>query len=670
MQSKSAVLIVEGVVTKRKCITERYKEFYPNRGVSKVIIQTQKQIMLSLMLGILFCGQSMSAQLVLQEARQDWRKTTSEIREADIKIYLERLASPEMQGRATGTPGEKLATDYVAELFREMNLLPAGEKETFFQPFEFTAGVDLGSNNSLTALWEGQKTRNYELHKDWRPLAFSGNGAMNSAELVFAGYGLSAPADEKHPAYDSYQGLDVKEKWVLIFRYIPENVSQEKRQHFQRFASLAYKAAAARSQGARGIVVVSGPNSKVKEQLVKLQFEGSPVSSSLGALSITDSLAEEWLSAEGKNLKALQDELDSGRVVAGLPIKKVRLEAQVDIKKVKQWGRNVVGRLSAGGPSLPGMVLLGAHLDHLGRGEGNNSLARPEEKGQIHFGADDNASGVAGLLELAQYFTSLKKTHPAELKRDLVFAAWSGEELGLLGSNHFATTFGGGVERPQLTPDIMAYVNLDMIGRLDQKLIIQGIGSSNSWKKLVESRNGDLQIPLTLQNDSYLPTDATSFYLKQVPILSLFTGAHEDYHTPRDTPDRINLAGEVRIVRLVAGIMESLETSSQALDYQEMKKPENLQARAGMRIYLGTIPDFSKPDVVGVPLAGASKGGPADKAGVQKGDIVIELAGKKIENIYDYTHAMGLLKIGEPALLVVQRGSEKIQLSIVPGTRE
>jgi S1-C subfamily serine protease len=173
-----------------------------------------------------------------------------------------------------------------------------------------------------------------------------------------------------------------------------------------------------------------------------------------------------------------------------------------------------------------------------------------------------------------------------------------------------------------------------------------------------------------LQNESYLPTDATAFYLKGVPILSAFTGAHADYHTPRDTADKINFPEMARITQLFARIMEGLEAVEQTPDYQEMKKPENLQARAGMRIYLGTIPDFSRPDTKGVALAGAAKGGPADKAGIQKGDIIVELAGKKIENIYDYTYAMGLLKIGEPTPVVVQRGTEQVKLTIVPAARE
>ena len=587
-----------------------------------------------------------------------------------MKIFLNRLASAPMEGRATGTPGEQRATEYAAELFRQMKLIPAGDKGSYFQPFEFIAGVSLGAKNSLAVVLDEQTTGKCILHQEWRPLAFSGTGPITRSGVVFAGYGIGAPADEKLEAYDSYQGLDVKDKWVLVFRYVPENVSAERRQHLLRFAGLPFKAAAARNHGARGIVVVSGPNSRVKDQLVKLQFEGSPAASSLGALTIVDSLAEEWLKTEGKDLKSLQDALDNGQSVPGFPLKKVMLETQLDIEKVKRWGRNVLGRLSAGNHPLPGMIVLGAHIDHLGRGEGNNSLARAEEKGQIHFGADDNASGTAALLELAQYFSSRIKDHPGEFRRDLLFAVWSGEELGLLGSSHFAQTYGGSPERQKLTPDIISYLNLDMVGRLDQKLVLQGIGSSSGWKSLVESKNATLQIPLSLQNESYLPTDATAFYLKGVPILSAFTGAHADYHTPRDTPDRINFPEMNRITRLFAGIMEGLEAASEAPDYQEMKKPENLRARAGMRIYLGTIPDFSKPDTKGVALAGAAKGGPADKAGIQKGDIIIELAGKKIENIYDYTYAMGLLKIGEPTTVVVQRGAEQVKLTIVPAARE
>ncbi|MGE0684007.1 MAG: M28 family peptidase, partial [Candidatus Binatia bacterium] len=246
-----------------------------------------------------------------------------------------------------------------------------------------------------------------------------------------------------------------------------------------------------------------------------------------------------------------------------------------------------------------------------------------------------------------------------------------GEEMGLLGSSYFARTFANQPTEPaSLRPEIVAYLNMDMIGRLEKNLIVQGIGSSSQWLAALERFNAPIGLPITVQNDSYLPTDATSFYLKEVPILNAFTGAHVDYHTPRDTADKINYAGAEKITRLFAAIAGSLATDANAPDYQRMAKPTMAVGRVGIRAYLGTIPDYAQTDVAGVKLSGVANGGPAEQAGVQGRDVVIELAGKKIENIYDYTYALDGLKIGSPVEMVVLRGERRVTMTVTPGARE
>jgi hypothetical protein len=280
-------------------------------------------------------------------------------------------------------------------------------------------------------------------------------------------------------------------------------------------------------------------------------------------------------------------------------------------------------------------------------------------------------------LEIAQYLVELKAQGKLPLKHDLLFAAWSGEEMGLLGSSYFTRTFGGRAtdggrttEPTLLRPALAAYVNMDMIGRLDKNVIVQGVGSSAVWLGLIERFNAPIGLPVVTQHDSYLPTDATSFYLKEVPILNAFTGAHADYHTPRDTADKLNYNGAEKITRLFANITAALATRADAPDYRRMEKPTSTVGRVGIRAYLGTIPDYAQTDVVGVKLSGVAKGGPAENAGIQSGDIVVELAGKKIENIYDYTYALEGLKIGSPVGVIVQRGEQRVTLTLTPGTRE
>ncbi len=598
-------------------------------------------------------------------------KPVPDINANDLRLHISTLASEAMDGRLTGTAGEKAATEYVASNFRSFGLAPAGDNGSFFQSFPFTAGVSLGTNNHLVLRQDEQRRQEYAVNTDWRPLAFSKTGEIPASEVVFAGYGIVAPATDGQGEYDSYTHLDVKDKWALVFRYLPENVASEVRQHLNHYAPLRFKAVAARDHGARGLIVASGPNAHVKEQLVTLSFDSSLAGSSIATISVTDAVAEHLLQPTGKTLKELQDALDTGNPVLGFPLPGQTLAASIDIQQEKRTGRNVLARLPARQSPGKTAIVIGAHVDHLGHGVGASSLAREEEKGRIHYGADDNASGVAGLLEIAQSLADQKAKGKLRLQRDILFVSWSGEEMGLLGSSYFTRTFGDQKkELASLRPAITAYLNMDMIGRLDKNLIVQGIGSSSGWLAEIERFNAPIGLPLVTQNDSYLPTDATSFYLKEVPILNAFTGAHADYHTPRDTADKINYTGAEKITRLFAAIAADLATRPDAPDYRRMEQPATAVGRVAIRAYLGTIPDYARTDVVGVKLSGVAKGGPAEKAGVQGGDVVVELAGKKIENIYDYTYALDGLKIGTPVEMVVLRGDQRVTLTVTPGARE
>jgi hypothetical protein len=300
-----------------------------------------------------------------------------------------------------------------------------------------------------------------------------------------------------------------------------------------------------------------------------------------------------------------------------------------------------------------------------------STLAKDGEKGQIHYGADDNASGVAGLLEIAEYLADLKKKGQLQMRRDLVFGLWSGEELGLLGSNHHVRSLGGETGHGgDISSKVAAYLNMDMIGRLREKLVLQGVGSSSIWPSEIEKRNAPVGLTIVTQNDSYLPTDATSFYLKNVPILSAFTGTHEEYHSPRDTAETLDYDGMARVSRFMALVARSLATSEEVPDYVRMEQPSRGAGRARLRAYLGTIPDYAQGDVVGLTLGGVTAGAPAEKAGLEGGDVVVELAGRKIENIYDYTYAIEALKIGETVTIVVLRDGERLSFKITPGSRE
>lgn len=606
-----------------------------------------------------------------------WELATPDFSAADLRRHVEYLCSDELAGRLTGTPGERLATEYVAAYMKRLGLKPAGDDGSWFQTFEFTAGVALGDNNNLTV--DG---RPLKLERDWRPLAFSGEGKFEAAPVVFAGYGIVADEHEEEP-YDSYAHLDVEGKWVVAFRFLPENVAPEKRQLLNRPSQLQFKATFARDRGAHGLIIVSGPNAQVRSELIPLRNDGILAGSSLPVISVSNETAEAWFARNEKSLKSVQDELDNGTQKMGFALEGVTVGAEIDIKRIRKQGRNVLGRLPANNSRSDETVVIGAHIDHLGEGATSSSLARDDEEDMIHYGADDNASGVAALLEIAEHLSRQRKQGGLQLRRDLLFAAWSGEEIGLLGSDHFVKSR---LERgknnaensqasestvqgsPSIYPSIAACLNMDMVGRLEKQLVLQGIGSSDSWRSEIERRNAVVGLPIALQDDSYLPTDASSFYLKGVPVLSVFTGAHSDYHTPRDTPDKLNYEGAAEVARLVGLIARGLAVSEMRPNYLQQSVKKN--ATSGrLRAYLGTIPDYAE-EVVGVLLSGVSKDGPADSAGVASEDIIVELAGRKVENIYDYTNAIEGLKIGEPVKMTVLRDGQPLELEITPASRD
>lgn len=616
-------------------------------------------------------------ELLSSGASHDFSDTTAPINVADLTKHVTYLASEELEGRLTGTEGGKLATSYVAEAFQHLGLETAGDQGSYFQEFEFTAGVDLGTENVLT-LTAGDTATSIEAEKDWLPLSFSQNGKVEAGEIVFAGYGIEAPKEtgengELFDEYSSYFHLDVKDKWVLVFRYSPHKVSDAARQRFTRYSSLRFKAMLARQKGARGLLVVSGPNSKVKNQLVPLSFDASLAGSGVAALSVSDALGQKLLDAAGKDLQQIQDQLDTGEMSEGIPLPGLTLDATIDINEEKRTGRNVIAMLPGDSPNPhEPMIIIGAHVDHLGRKASSSSRAKEGEENAIHYGADDNASGIAGMLEIAQWITDMKAQGKLKQKRSILFAAWSGEDLGLLGSAHFTKTWAKmfGDEDAKLGGLFAACLNMDMIGRLRKSLILQGVASSDRWPIEIEKRNIPVGLPIVTQNDTYIPTDATSFYLREVPILSAFTGAHDEYHTPRDTVDLINFEGTQKISKFMGLVLRSLATSEEAPEYNEVARPENQENRGGLRVYLGTIPDYAQGDIVGVKLSGVRKGAPAAEAGIEAGDIITKLGGKAIKNIYDYTYTLGALSIGEETEIVVQRKGEEKTFKILPSSRD
>lgn len=598
------------------------------------------------------------------------KDTKAEITVEDLKKHVYALASDEMAGRLTGTDGEQQATAYVADAFTALGLAPAGDDGGMFQNFGFTAGVALTDGNALSVSVDG-KAQTLAVDKDWRPLAFSRSGAADEASVVFAGYGIVASADGDRPALDSYADLDIKDKWVLLWRGMPGDLSAKQRTELARFADLRYKASVAKSRGAIGVIFAPPQREEYSDGLPRLAYEANSGVSGLPVIAVSREASSRMLSILGDDLAEMSKTIEAGKS-AGRDLIGVNVTGNIALEFEKRTGRNVLARLDLDGKDEGGLppLVIGAHVDHLGRGETSNSLARADEKGQIHYGADDNASGVASLIEVAQKLAADHKAGKLKAKRDIIFAAWSGEELGLLGSTHFVEATAKAAGKEDLADLVTAYMNMDMVGRLKGKLSVGGLASSRIWSGEIERRNAVMGLPIVTSDDTYQPTDVTPFYLKAVPVLSFFTGAHSDYHTPRDTAEKLNYEGMRDITRLVALIARSRAQAEDEPEYLKVSRPEGREGRRMSNVFLGTIPDYAKDGIRGVALSGVLKDGPAERAGLTGGDVIVSLAGQKLENIYDYVRTLNGLKPGEAIEIAVQRDGKRETFNITPGVRE
>lgn len=587
----------------------------------------------------------------------------------DLKVQIGWMADLARGGRMTGSSGAESTAEWLAAYFKTAGLEPVGG--SYFNPFTFNAGerLILGKNSLSAQIVQGAAAapaREWKLDADFRPLAFT-DTAEADGEIVFAGYGLSVPEGNGGLRYNSYDGLEVKDKIVLMLRYVPEGVDAQRRAQLNRYAGLRYKAMLARERGAKAVLFVTGPNSPQGGELIPLSGDNTLSGSGIVAHSITGVVADELLKPVGKTLKELQTGLDieNPHAEGGFVIPNLRVELTAGVEHIKKTDRNVVAAIPPGPGGTDEWVIVGAHYDHLGTGQGSNSMARSGEEKQVHVGADDNASGVAVLMELAAVLAAEKQRAPEKFRRGVIFAAWSGEEIGLIGSSSF-------IENPPVeTAKIAAYLNFDMVGRLrENKLSLQAVGSSKLWRKLIEKRNVAAGFNLVLQDDPYLPTDVTAFYPKRVPVLNFFTGAHEDYHRPSDTADKINYDGTQRIGDFARNIILDVVQAPERPDFARVEKTDQGGgSRDSLRAYLGTIPDYTT-EVQGVKISGVRAGSPAEKAGLKGGDVIVVFAGQKIVNIYDYTYALDAAKIGQELKVAIVRDGQRVELSVTPEARK
>lgn len=546
-----------------------------------------------------------------------------------LQKHVSYLASDELDGRRTGTAGANEAARYIAREFERLGIRPAPATDSwkinvmsarYLQTFPYIGRVELGKNNVLSI--RSGETLNLRVGEDWMPLGISANQKLDLTGVVFTGYGITA----NELNHNDYKGTYSKNQVAVIQKGTPDGDNPHGR--FTTAGQLRFKVAAAQSAGVGALLIISSEDDLKNDALASLHYDNAGLAG-IPVAVISKQAAEKLANA-----------------------KEVRLTT--DVVRADVPAHNVVGVIEGSDPVLKNEnIIIGAHYDHLGRG-GEGSLA--PRSGEIHHGADDNASGTAGVLELARIFSAQR----AKLKRTLVFIAFSGEEEGLLGSNYY-------VNHPLVPLDkTVAMINMDMIGRMkDRKLVVGGVGTAKEWRQLLTVPNGDFE--LTLNEDGYGPSDHSSFYSKQVPVLFFWTGTHSDYHKPSDTFDKINYNDEARILSLVARIVRDLDSADQRLTFTTAKSDP--PRGSGFRVYLGTIPNYADSND-GLLLDGVRDDSPAAKAGLKAGDKIVRIGNRDVKNVYDYTYALGEMKAGQEYVVEVKRGGEKLTLKITPEARK
>jgi hypothetical protein len=590
--------------------------------------------------------------LPLSLALSLWAAEKPLISPEHLRKHVEFLASPQMKGRDTGSPELDRAARYIADHFKRAGLEPVAGK-SYYQPFSVIVSAKLGPKNHFQIATAGAAPYDVSVNKDYVPLNFSETGEAK-VSVAFAGYGITA--DEHR--YDDYLHMDMAGKAVIVLRNEPQKDDEkspfEGREPTQH-SLIVSKAINARNHGAKVMILVNDALGPAEEDILyKFGSLTGPENPGILIVHAKRTAVDQMLKPSGKTLAQLQKDIDEKLQAQSFYVPDLSVNLRVDVAKIPAGTQNVVGILRGSDPKLrEEAIVIGAHYDHLGLGY-RNSLA-PSQAGKVHPGADDNASGTAALLELASALAARR----GELKRTIVFAAFSGEELRLLGSTHYTKTPVWPLDKTA------AMINLDMVGRpRDGKIYVGGVGTSPSFKEIVESAN-HTGLQLAFNASGYGASDHLSFYVKNIPVLFFFSGLHSDYHKPTDLPDRILYDDEARVVDLVlraTQTLASLEERPTFVRVQE-ERPVSGGGGSGYGAYFGSIPDMGE-ETEGVRFADVRDGSPASKAGLKGGDVLVDFAGKPIKNLYDFTYALRSHKPGETVSVTVLRGTERLTVNV------
>lgn len=543
----------------------------------------------------------------------------------ELRMHIAYLSSDTLQGRYPGTEGDRMAASYIRDRLVEYGLEPLADDG--WQKFSLVTGISKGDNNYLEI--EGSEVI---LGTDYTPMPFSGNGEL-SAGVVFCGYGFSI--DNNNLKWDDYGAIDVTGKWALVLRGDPE--PDDPSSPFATPGTDRFKAYLAAEKGAAGIIMVSGEKFDESDELSEIRIQQGKVD--VPVIQVTRPTANRILAPGGRTLEVLEESLLKNMSPESFNTN-ISVSVITDLNVVESHTMNVIASIKGSDPLLRDeYIVIGAHYDHLGRG-GEGTGSRRPGLSDSHPGADDNASGVAAMLEIAGRLSA----ESDNLRRSYLFVAFGAEEQGLLGSRYLT-------ENPVIgTGSLRSMINLDMIGRKnDEKTLhIGGVGTSSEGEGVVRKVAAGYDFNMVLSMEGYGPSDHASFYSRDIPVFFLTTGAHPDYHTPDDTADKINYEGLQQISNFTGDLAIELGNMDSHLTFREAGPRTSPAPRHGnRRVSLGIMPDFTSAGGDGLKADFITPGRPADRAGMQQGDRIVAINGNPVKDIYEYMYRLEQLNTGD-----------------------
>lgn len=579
--------------------------------------------------------------LFLSDCSWNANSIRPEITPFELEAHVQYLSSDDLGGRKPGSDGDWWASKYISETLKNSGI--ALWNEDGFQSFPVTISVEAGTGNRL----KFEKFLGVP-GEDFIPLSFSANAGL-SAPVVYAGYGFDFQLDSL--SHNDYGDSDVTGKWVMVLRGDPDLENQNS--PYLNFNSLRDKVLTARDNGAGGVLFVSGPNFDETDDLLILNPRDSERPVNIPVIHIKRRVADKILSGDNVSITELEERANAFQPDQTFEIG-TEISGTAAVKINTADTHNIIGILEGSDPGLKDQyIIVGAHYDHLGLGGPGSGSRRPDLT-EIHNGADDNASGVAAVLELAQWLA----IQQADLKRSVVFIFFGAEEMGVLGSKYF-------VNNPPLDLDLAQIMfNLDMIGSYfpdSTTLLIGGSGTAVGLHDQVEALADSHGLKLKITPEGYGPSDHSSFYAKDIPVLSFFTGAHDRYHTPEDDYQYLNYAGEKQVVDFAHDLITDFANRTDQLVFQEAGPKEQPSGRRRFKVALGIMPDHAA-DVDGLRVEVVIPNRPGALAGLENGDVIIGLDGKPVGDIYEYMHRLAELKTGQRTSIEVMRGGEKLIL--------